>query len=73
MCSPPSLNITPLPFKSVIPYMGIESLSSISSLDNAGKRLGESGSSPPEFDFLFLPKPKNAPPLTANKGGYRCG
>lgn len=71
MCSFPSLSITPLPLRSVMPKMGIDSLSSISSLVKAGKRLGESsaGSSPlfGGFDFL-LPNPKKAPPLIAKSG-----
>jgi hypothetical protein len=55
--------------------MGMDSLSSISSCDRGGNRLGEFGSSPPLLLWdllLFLPKPKNAPPRMP-KSELVCG
>lgn len=55
--------------------MGMDSLSSISSCDRGGKRLGELGSSPPLLLWdllLFLPKPKKAPPRMP-KSELVCG
>ena len=55
--------------------MGMDSLSSISSCDRGGNRLGEFGSSPLLLLWdllLFLPKPKNAPPRMP-KSELVCG